>query len=164
MQHKLKNDFSKTLASYFNITDTTVTDDVNNTLKAVQCALFRLRSEVLKASGYTLAAVPDTFDVRKEFVLTNKRIHRTEDSNPLHSLSSSEFKDLFINCFERLWKSRDGRPLNYRLTKVNPDGATGRYTAEITLDDVSVGCQRIERYEMEAIALQLGFTGTVFPD
>lgn len=155
--YKHKENFSAVLTEQLQLKDSTVADDVYNTYRALICATDRLRLATLEASGYTRGSVPESFNVLDEFVITNRKIRRksTSESSDLF-VCASDFKALF-NLAYAYWKDGQNIPSGRFILRTG-----GRHSLECNSTAFKIGCQTIQRYEMEAVAIELGFAGYPF--
>lgn len=153
--YKDKLNFVSNLAAQLNL------DASNESVLKIHAALLssiavreELKRAALSASSYTCAEAPADFDVNTAFVITNKRICRTSntDSSELY-LSATAFKEVFAKAHES-WSTAEQAASSTRMTLDRNSRRVDVYPTH-----VEIGCQTVRRYEMEAVALELGFIG-----
>lgn len=108
--------------------------------------------------SYVFAEVPSDFDFDKTFKVLETRIRRT-DAN--YFLMKSDIKRLMNTAFH-YWKKgfndSEGLPIGYHSFKQHSTS----HRVVIFPRSIQIGCQRIQRYELEAAAVHLGFNGEPF--
>lgn len=129
--------------------------EFENNLAAFSESLTSLR-EVVKTS-YVFAEVPPTFNFDSKFKVLSNRIRRIADAG--HFLSYNDVKTL-MNKGLKYWSSNPTETLELGRITYQQHGTWWRTTFHPTY--LTIGCQTIQRYELEAMAIKLGFTGQAF--
>lgn len=151
-----KENFAKEIQEQFGLPDTQVSEALQKALEDLLIVTETLRTTVRNNSGYQTVTPPEGFKVTNSFVITNKRIARVDETNTDHYLTASDFKKIFNRCLGN-WK--DGKTVqDFRFRRSNGNA----HTIDIRSDRIEIGCQRLWRYEAEAIAIELGFYGLPF--
>lgn len=115
----------------------------------------RLRTDLLAlippAPPYPFATVPDDFDIETDILISTRRIRRKDSGS--HSLSPKMLQDMW-NDAAAYWTGNSTNNRHYSRA----DYGT---TCTINDDNIRAGCQTIQRYEIEQVALKMGWT---FPE
>ena len=157
-KYAAKENFAKELQEQFGLADTQVPEAFQKALNDLLIVTETLRATVRNSSGYQTQTPPESFKVTDSFVITNKRIARVNETNSDHYLTANDFKKIFNRCLTN-WKDDKAVP-DFRFRRSN-----GNYhTIDIYANHVEIGCQRLQRYEAEAIAIELGFYGLPFTE
>ena len=111
----------------------------------------------LSKSKYPFATVPNGYSLDKNFKFLTQRVRRSNDSD--HFLTNQDVKSLMNTCMDH-WISGDKNRIE--LGRVSLQAHS--YYRDITIDAtcVRIGCQTIQRHELEQIAIRLGFKGEKF--
>lgn len=134
--------------------DTNVFAEVLMKLEALKETLDNAYKEIVATSGYSFKEPPVDFDLNKSFTITPKRVSRSDDGSDYY-LTINEFKRLFNSAFA-YWKNSSPCSTYFERS------SGCRHRLDISHNTVEIGCQTILRYEMEAIAIHLGFVGYKF--
>jgi uncharacterized protein (DUF2384 family) len=96
---------------------------------------------------YHFAEVPDDWNVESRLNITRKTIQRKRSSHYEISLKSAE----------RVWLVCAARWQNAAASSVVRRVAASGYTRDASIQDdhVNIGCQRVERYELEQLAVKM---------
>ena len=111
----------------------------------------------LSKSKYPFVSVPSAYLLDKHFKFLQSRVRRSNDSD--HFLTNQNVKSLMNTCMDH-WISGDKSRIE--LGRVSLQAHS--YYRDITIDAtcVRIGCQTIQRHELEQIAIRLGFKGEKF--
>lgn len=153
-----KENFAKEIQEQFGLPDTQISEALQKALEDLLIVTETLRTTARNNSGYQPITVPEGFKVTESFAITNKRIARVDETNSDHYLTANDFKKIFNRCLNT-WKNGTELP-SFRFRRSNGNA----HTIDIRTDRVEIGCQRLWRYEAEAIAIELGFYGLPFGD
>ena len=150
-----------TLVSLDNTIETNTPEEkeiVNNFKLAlgVFCEAFEALTD-LSISKYDFATVPTNYDLDKNFKFLVSSVRRTNDSE--HFLSNQNVKSLMNECMDH-WESESKSDL--QLGRVSLQAHPCNRDVIITQTAIHIGCQTIQRYELEQIAVRLGFKGEKF--
>ena len=157
-KYAAKENFAKEIQEQFGLPDARVPEALQKALDDLLIVTETFRTTVRNSSGYQAETPPESFKVIDSFVITNKRIARVNETNSDHYLTANDFKKIFNRCLNT-WK--DGTELpSFRFRRSNGNA----HTIDIRTDRVEIGCQRLQRYEAEALAIELGFYGLPFPE
>lgn len=157
-KYAAKENFAKEIQEQFGLSDAQVPEALQKALEDLLIVTDTLRATVRNSSGYQAETPPESFKVADSFIITNKRIARVNETNTDHFLTATDFKKIFNRCLTT-WK--DGKSVSdFRFRRSN--GQT--HIIDIRDDRVEIGCQRLQRYEAEALAVELGFYGLPFSD
>lgn len=155
-KYTAKENFAAELQNQFGLADSQVPEALQKALEDLLIVTETLRTTVRNNSGYQAETPPESFKVTESFVITNKRIARTGETNSDHFLTANDFKKIFNRCLAT-WKNGESVP-DFRFRRSNGNA----HTIDIRRDRVEIGCQRLHRYEAEALAIELGFYGLPF--
>lgn len=115
----------------------------------------RLRTDLLAlippAPPYPFATVPDDFDIETDIIISDRRIRRK--ANGGHSITPKMLQEMWAAAVA-YWTGNSRETTHYSRA----DYGTTCYINE---DSIRVGCQTIQRYEIEQVALKLAWT---FPE
>lgn len=111
----------------------------------------------IQKDTYDYAEIPSNFEFDKKFVILKSRV-RTKN-NPDHFLTTEDFKKLFDVAFVH-WTS--GSKETVHIPRVSFVSHSFYREVDITDKSIRIGCQRYSRFEMEQIAVKLGFKGQKF--
>ena len=106
---------------------------------------------------YIFAEVPNNFSFSESFIVLKNRIRRTSDA--VYFLSHNDIKAL-MNIAMKHWSKGSDETLDLGRRNLQQHGTW--YSITVSPTQVAIGCQRVQRYELEAIAIKLGFTGQPF--
>ena len=155
-KYAAKENFAKEIQEQFGLSDAQVPEALQKALEDLLIVTDTLRATVRNSSGYQAETPPESFKVADSFIITNKRIARVNETNTDHFLTATDFKKIFNRCLTT-WK--DGKSVSdFRFRRSNGN----EHTIDIRSDRIEIGCQRLWRYEAEAIAIELGFYGLPF--
>lgn len=108
---------------------------------------------------YIFAEVPNNFNFSESFIVLKNRTRRISDA--AYFLSHNDIKAL-MNIAMKHWSKGSDETLDLGRRYLQLHGTW--YNITISPTQVAIGCQRVHRYELEAMALKLGFTGQLFED
>ena len=111
----------------------------------------------LSKSKYDFATVPANYNLDKNFKFLVSRVRRTNDSE--HFLTNQDVKSLMNTCMDH-WDSESKFEL--QLGRVSLQAHSCYRDVTITQTAIRIGCQTIQRHELEQIAIRLGFKGQKF--
>ena len=157
-KYAAKENFAKEIQEQFELPDARVPEALQKALDDLLIVTETFRTTVRNSIGYQAETPPESFKVTDSFVITNKRIARVNETNSDHYLTANDFKKIFNRCLNT-WKNGTELP-SFRFRRSNGNA----HTIDIRTDRVEIGCQRLWRYEAEAIAIELGFYGLPFSE
>ena len=102
------------------------------------------------APTYPFAKIPDAWDIERELVFGKSYISRTNGGS--YTIGYKTLQSIW-NTARPYWGDASGKcPKNLSIRA----SGCSRF-ASIKRDQVEIGCQRIQRYELEQVALRLGW-------
>lgn len=98
---------------------------------------------------YPFAKVPKNWDIDKELTFNSKHIRRTHNSS----------YTIGYRTLERIWRTASAVWAGYSTEKTLGDIRASGYWEAACIEDnrVRIGCQHIERYELEQVAVKMGW-------
>lgn len=102
--------------------------------------------ERIPTGTYTFAEVPGDWDFYKTFTINETYIRRSS-----YRMTIKTAKNLWGTAF-LVWNGTNQPPEKLRLSA---DGY--KPTVKINMDSIEIGCQKIPRYQVEQLALKMGW-------
>ena len=98
---------------------------------------------------YPFADTPDDWDVKTDLTFNTKSVRRTDNTS----------YTIGYRTLERIWQTASTVWAGYSTEKSLGDIRASGYweTARIEANRVRIGCQQIERYELEQVAVKMGW-------
>jgi hypothetical protein len=119
-----------------------------------------LREDLLNAGkgSYPFTSVPGGWSIENNLVLNKTTVRRKEGNN--HSIGYKTLKKIWDKAAP-WWSENDGVDDAGRITLYSVQAGGYNRDAVIKQNRVDIGCQHIDRHEIEQVALHLGWE---FPD
>ena len=102
-----------------------------------------------KLPKYSFAAVPEDWSVESHLNITKTNIGRKDGRN--YTIGILTLKKIWINA------AKDWAGAGHSAMRFNISAGGYNPTVSFRADRVDVGCQRIKRYELEQMALHMGW-------
>ena len=100
--------------------------------------------------AYKLAAVPKGWSVENDLQITSQLMRRIADGRYIIGLKAAE---RLWDWASQYWVGNTNSPPYHRVRASGDE----RY-AQVNKTSITIGCQTIQRYELEQVALELGWT------